>query len=53
MVSGSDGLAEVWDVESGERPALLAGGVKDLAFSSDGSRVATASVLSGVIDVSS
>jgi WD40 repeat protein/tetratricopeptide (TPR) repeat protein len=47
VLSGSDGLAEIWDVESGERLAVLAGppgGVKDLAFSPDGSRVATASV---------
>jgi WD40 repeat protein len=47
VVSGSDGLAEVWDVESGERLAVLAGppgGVEDLAFSPDGSRIATASV---------
>jgi WD40 repeat protein/DNA-binding SARP family transcriptional activator/tRNA A-37 threonylcarbamoyl transferase component Bud32 len=47
VLSGSDGLAEVWDVESGERLAVLAGppgGVEDLAFSPDGSRIATASV---------
>jgi WD40 repeat protein len=47
VLSGSDGLAEVWDVESGERLAVLAGppgGVKDLVFSPDGSSVATASV---------
>jgi WD40 repeat protein/DNA-binding SARP family transcriptional activator len=47
VLSGSDGLAEVWDVESGARVAVLAGpsgGVKDLAFSPDGSRIATASV---------
>ena len=46
-MSGSDGIAEIWDVESGERLAVMAGppgGVKDLAFSPDGSRVATASV---------
>jgi len=46
-LSGSDALAEVWDVESGERLALMdgpSGGVKDLAFSPDGWRVATASV---------
>jgi WD40 repeat protein/DNA-binding SARP family transcriptional activator len=46
-LSGSDGLAEIWDVESGERLAVLAGppgGVKGLAFSPDGSRIATASV---------
>jgi WD40 repeat protein len=46
VLSGSDGLAEIWDVESGERLAVLAGppgGVKDLVFSPDGSRVATAS----------
>ena len=47
VVSGSDGIAEIWDVESGERLAVMAGppgGVKDLVFSPDGSRVATASV---------
>ena len=47
LLSGADGLGEIWDVESGERVALLAGpsgGVKDLAFSPDGSRIATASV---------
>jgi len=47
VLSGSDGLAEIWDVESGERLAVLAGppgGVEDLAFSPDGSRIATASV---------
>jgi WD40 repeat protein len=47
VVSGSDGLAEIWDVESGQRVAVLAGppgGVKDLAFSPDGSRIAIASV---------
>ena len=47
VVSGSDGLAEIWDVESGQRVALMAGpsgGVNDLVFSPDGSRVATASV---------
>jgi WD40 repeat protein/DNA-binding SARP family transcriptional activator len=47
VVSGSDGLAEVWEVESGARVAVLAGasgGVKDLAFSPDGSRIAVASV---------
>jgi WD40 repeat protein/DNA-binding SARP family transcriptional activator len=47
VLSGSDGLAEIWDVESGERLAVLAGppgGVKGLAFSPDGSRIATASV---------
>jgi WD40 repeat protein len=47
VLSGSDGLAEVWDVESGERLAVLAGppgGVNDLAFSPEGSRIATASV---------
>ncbi len=46
-LSGSDGLAEIWDVENGERVAVLAGppgGVKDLTFSPDGSRVAVASV---------
>ena len=47
VLSGSDGVAEQWDVESSERLAVLAGppgGVNDLAFSPDGSRVATASV---------
>jgi WD40 repeat protein len=47
VLSGSEGLAEIWDVESGARAAVLAGppgGVKDLAFSPDGSRIATASV---------
>jgi WD40 repeat protein len=46
VLSGSDGIAEIWDVESGERLAVLAGpsgGVKDLAFSPDGSRIAIAS----------
>jgi len=45
VVSGVDGLAEIWDVERQERVAVLAGppgGVKDLVFSPDGSRVATA-----------
>jgi WD40 repeat protein/DNA-binding SARP family transcriptional activator len=47
VLSGADGLAEIWDVQSGERVAVLAGppgGVEDLVFSADGSRVATASV---------
>jgi WD40 repeat protein len=47
VVSGSEGLAEIWDVESGARVAVLAGpsgGVKDLAYSPDGSRIAIASV---------
>jgi WD40 repeat protein/serine/threonine protein kinase len=47
VLTGSDGLTEVWDVDSGERVAVLAGppgAVKDLAFSPDGSRIATASV---------
>jgi WD40 repeat protein len=47
LLSGSDGIAEIWDVESGRRLAVLAGppgGVKDLAFSPGGSRIATASV---------
>ena len=41
VLTGSDGLAEVWDLESGERVTVLAGpsgGVKDLAFRPDGSR---------------
>jgi WD40 repeat protein len=47
VVSGSDGIAETWDVRSGRRLAVMAGppgGVKDLVFSPDGSTVATASV---------
>lgn len=47
VLSGSDGLGEIWDVESGERLGVLAGppgGVKGLTFSPDGSRIATASV---------
>jgi WD40 repeat protein/DNA-binding SARP family transcriptional activator len=47
VLTGSDGLAEVWDLDSGERVTVLAGpsgGVKDLAFSPDGSRIATASL---------
>ncbi len=46
-VSGPDALAEIWDVETGERVATLAGrpgGAKDLVFSPDGSRIATAGV---------
>ncbi|HXJ63920.1 MAG TPA: hypothetical protein VNN79_09210, partial [Actinomycetota bacterium] len=46
VVSGKDGLAEIWDVQSGERLAVLAGppgGVNDLVYSADGSRIATAS----------
>jgi WD40 repeat protein len=46
VLSGSDGLAEIWDVQSGTRAAVLAGppgGVKDLAFSPDGSGIAIAS----------
>jgi WD40 repeat protein/DNA-binding SARP family transcriptional activator len=47
VLSGSDGLAEVWDVASGERVAVSTGapgGVKGIAYSPDGSRIATASV---------
>jgi WD40 repeat protein len=47
LLSSSDGLAEIWDVESGARQAVLAGppgGVNDVAFSPDGSRIAIASV---------
>jgi WD40 repeat protein len=47
VLSGSDGLAEIWDVESGARLAVLAGppgGVNDLEFNPDGSRVAVAGV---------
>ena len=43
---GPEGPAEIWDVESGTRVAVLAGpsgGFTDVAFSPDGSRVATAS----------
>jgi WD40 repeat protein len=46
-LTGSDGLTEVWDVDSVERVTVLAGpsgDVKDLSFSPDGSRIATASV---------
>jgi WD40 repeat protein len=46
VVSGTDGLAEIWDVESGERVTVLAGppgGVNDVVYSPDGSRIATAS----------
>src|SRR5262249_12790677 len=46
VLSGSHGMAEIWDGESGERVAMLAGppgGVKDLVYSPDGSRIATAS----------
>jgi WD40 repeat protein/DNA-binding SARP family transcriptional activator/tRNA A-37 threonylcarbamoyl transferase component Bud32 len=44
-ISGSGGVAEIWDVKSGRRVAFLqgpAGGAADLAFSPDGSRVAVA-----------
>ena len=44
--AGLDGQAEIWDVRSGTRVAVLAGnsgGILDIAFSPDGSRVATAS----------
>lgn len=47
LLSGPDGIAEIWDVESRDRVAVMAGppgGVKDLVYSPDGSRVATASV---------
>jgi WD40 repeat protein/DNA-binding SARP family transcriptional activator len=47
VVSGSDALAEIWDVPSRERVAVLAGppgGVNDLVFSPDGTRIAVASV---------
>jgi WD40 repeat protein len=47
VLSGSDGLAEIWDVESGERLVVLTappGSVNDLSFSPDGSRIAIASV---------
>lgn len=43
--AGRAGQAEIWDVESGTRLAVLAGnsgGINDVAFSADGSRVATA-----------
>lgn len=45
-MSGADGLAEIWDVESGERLVVLTaptGGVNDPSFSPDGSRIAIAS----------
>jgi WD40 repeat protein/DNA-binding SARP family transcriptional activator/class 3 adenylate cyclase len=45
--SSSNGVAEIWDVQSGERLAVLAGppgGVNDLGFSPDGSRIAIAGV---------
>ena len=44
--AGPEGLAEIWDVDSGTRVAVLAGhsgGFNDIAFGPDGSRVATAS----------
>jgi WD40 repeat protein len=47
VLSSSDGLAEIWDVENGARVAVLAGppaGVNDLVFSPDGSRIAIAGV---------
>jgi WD40 repeat protein/serine/threonine protein kinase len=43
--AGQSGQAEIWDVESGTRVAVLAGNsgaINDVAFSPDGSRVATA-----------
>jgi WD40 repeat protein len=43
--AGLTGRAEIWDVESGTRVAVLAGnsgGINDVDFSPDGSRVATA-----------
>ncbi|MFL5799044.1 MAG: WD40 repeat domain-containing protein [Actinomycetota bacterium] len=45
-MSGTDGLAEVWDVKSRERVAVLAGppgGINDLVYSPDGSSIAAAS----------
>ena len=45
-MAGPEGAAEIWDVDSGTRVAVLAGssgGVTDVAYSPDGSRVATAS----------
>jgi WD40 repeat protein len=45
-MAGPEGRAEIWDVETGTRVAVLAGpsgGSADIAFSPDGSRVATAS----------
>jgi WD40 repeat protein len=50
-LTGSDGLAEVWDVDGGERSVVLAGppgGVNDLAFSPGGSRIAIASAQGSV-----
>ena len=47
VLSGAAGVAEIWDVESGERLTVLAGppgGVNDLVFSPDGSRIAIAGV---------
>jgi WD40 repeat protein/DNA-binding SARP family transcriptional activator len=47
VLSGTDEVAEIWDVESGERLTVLAGppgGVNDLVFSPDGSRIAIAGV---------
>jgi WD40 repeat protein len=47
VLSGSHGLAEIWDAESGEHLAVLPGppgGVNDLVFSPDGSRIAIAGV---------
>ena len=43
--AGQSGQAEIWDVDSGTRLAVLAGnsgGINDVTFSPDGSRVATA-----------
>ncbi|MGA9159268.1 MAG: BTAD domain-containing putative transcriptional regulator [Actinomycetota bacterium] len=43
--AGQSGGAEIWDVDSGTRLAVLAGnsgGINDVTFSPDGSRVATA-----------
>jgi WD40 repeat protein len=47
VLTGTEGLAEVWDVQRGERLAVLAGpsgGAKDVVFSPEGRRIAVASV---------
>jgi len=45
-LTGSGGRVEIWNAETGEREAVLAGHpgvVNDIAFSPDGARIATAS----------
>lgn len=47
VLTGSDEHGEVWDVETGDRMAVLAGrpgGIRDIVYSADGARIATASV---------